>query len=346
MIDYLEVEIDIHHKPFGSLRTKQSEDGAVKTKQFSKTLRINDAPFFVTSLNKGTRIKIHGCPLKVFQGHNVFGTNSLKTLWAKLIVEVLGQLGIKPPAAQLRKWIRGGFRILEIHLTHRFIVAEYSTIQSVITHLLRYSSLSLKPSLIPKGLGIELRAPHGLASWLIYDKYLEFLDKRTKEQNYLEAVAGDRAEDAKSLLLELASKSIRAELKLDKAYLDKNSLNMGKRWTPNKVIEVFTQELGLLRLGEIPALSELPQIYARVDDVKSRDILMLWASGKDMSTHRGKTTREKYRREIRKILGIDILKDVPALKPAGLHLSDIFDAKNMRSGFPKWSRKYPELAVR
>lgn len=344
MIDLLSITLDITHQPFGSIRTKKPEVGVVKTSRYSKTIHINDVPFFVTSIGNGARINIRCSPIKVLQGHNVFGTNSLKKLWGKIVVEVLNQLEIKPTAERLAEWRRGEFQLNEIHLTHRFPVESYSMILKVVSHLLRYSSISMLPTPISKGVGVTLRTPS--VEWLIYDKHLEFADKRTKEQKYLDAVAGDHAEKAKQLLLKLSSKSIRAELKLGKKYLRDHGLNRGKDWTSSKVIEVFVRELGLLRLGALPALPQMPEFYASVADVKLRDVLMLWGSGKDMSSHGGRTTQEQHRREIKKLLGFDILKDQPALEPASINLPDIFDPSKMLTGFPKWSRDYPAIAVR
>lgn len=346
MIDLFSITINMLHNKFGSERTKKTEKGEVTNTRFSKTIYINHIPFFVTSLCNGARINIRCCPLKVLQGHNVFGTNSLKKLWRKFICDVLEQLEIFPTEDQLLALRKGEFQVDEIHLTHRFPVECYSMVQNVITHILRNSSMSLSPSLIAKGTGVTLQAPHGLASWLIYDKHSDFVDKRTKEQKYLETVAGGHAEKAKRLLLKLSRKSIRTELKLGKKYLKVNGLDRGKNWTEKMAVEVFLRELGLLHLGDFPSLPQMPNVYKKIADVKLRDVLMLWGSGKDMSTHGGKTTREAHRREIKKLIGIDILKDCPVIEPASINLSDIFNPSNMLTGFPKWANKYPEIAVR
>ena len=344
MIDLSDQIIEVEHKPFGASRRIRRDGKLGKTKWYSKKIFINKVPVLVTSLNNGTQINIRCCPLKVLQGHNVFGTNNVVMLGNKIIVDVLKELGIKASEGQLRAWRKGEFRIDEIHLTHRFQLESNSMVRRVVSHIHRYARRSLRAAYIDSGVGVTLKGPH--LEWLFYDKCLEFGDKRTKEQKYIQAVVGDRAESAGHCLHQLASKSIRAELKLDKDYLQDDGLDRGKNWTTEKVIEIFTKELGVLRLGEMPSLPQLPEIYASVADVKLRDVLMLWGSGKDMSTHVGKTTRERHRREIKKLLGIDILKDQPALEPASINLSDIFDPSNMLTGFPKWARKYPELALR
>ncbi|MBI4807739.1 MAG: hypothetical protein HY799_02140 [Nitrosomonadales bacterium] len=346
MIDLLSITDDIPHKPFGSVRKKETEDGEVKTKQFTKTLYINHVPVFVTSLNNGTQINIRCCPLKIFQGHNVFGTNSLMKLSTRLIVEVLRQLEIKPSKAQLRNWMRGEFQVDELHVTNRFLVSKYPMVRKVIFHIKRYSSETLCPSSLRKGIGVTLKAPHGKAVWLFYDKRQEFSDKRTKEQKYLRAVIGDGAEHVKDLLLRLASKSVRAELKLSKRYLRAHGLDRGKAWAANTATEVFVRELELLGLGKIPALPELPKLYTEIEDPKLRSIVILWAHGEDMTEHYAPSTVRKFRKAVMDQLGIDILKDQPALESASVNLSDIFAPCKMLTGFPKWARKYPELALR
>lgn len=346
MIDLISIVLDIEHKKFGSERKKRTEDGEVKTKQFTKTIHINHVPVFVTSMNDGTRIYIRCCPLKVFQGHNVFGTNRLKLLWVRLIVDVMKELNITPSKLQLQEWLRGEFAIEEIHITHRFSVKEYSMVRKVVHHVRRYARESLFPSPIRKGTGITLRGEHHHASALIYDKCREFGDKRTKEQKYLEAVVGDKAEDAKRLLSQLASKSIRFELKLKKEYLRDNQLDRGKFWTSRKSVEVFSRELELMRLNEIPAMATLPEVYAGIDNPKLRSVVILWANGEDMTEHYASSTIRKYRKSVLEVLGIDILNDQPVLETACIKMSEVFDIGNMLTGFPKWARKYPELALR
>lgn len=346
MLDFFSITICIKHEAFGSIRRKKTENGEITSKRFSKTIYINDVPVFVTSLNSGSKINIRCCPLKVLQGHNVFGTNSLKKLWTRMIVEVLKKLEIKLTTAQLREWLRGEFDVDEIHITHRFPVKKYSMVNKAVFHIKRYASETLLTSSLQKGTGITLRSPHGLASWLFYDKYREFCDKRTKEQKYLQAVVGDLAGHAKELLERLASKSIRAELKLGKDYLRKHNLGRGKCWSSSKAIEVFTSELSLLMFDGIPALPELPEVYAGIDNPKLRSVVILWANGEDMTGHYAPSTVRKYRKAIMDQLGIDILKDQPVLETSRIKMSEVFDVGNMLTGFPKWARRHPELALR
>lgn len=343
MIDLLQIPIDIHHQQFGTTRTIDREDGAGNTKQLSRTIWINHVPVYVTSLKEGTQILIRCCPLKVLQGHNVFGSNNVRKLGYAIIVEVLNALKIEATAEQLREWRRGEFKVSEIHLTHRFPVKSYSMIQEVITHIHRYTSVALRAAYIQTGVGVKLSAP-GL-EWLFYDKHMEFADKRKKQHCYLEAHAGTDADEAGRLLHRLASKSIRAELKL-KDYLTKHGLNTGKAWTTTKVKEVFLSELAALHLGELPSVSQLPRMYRRVKDLKQRTALIMWANGQDIADCYALTKRNEYRKAIKHKLGIDILKDKPVLKRGRFKLHDVFAPSNMLAGFPKWAKRFPQLAFR
>lgn len=348
MIDLLSITLDIRHTPFGSVRTieRENNDKPAKTKHLSIKAVIHQVPILVTSLGDGNQINIRCCPLKVFQGHNIFGTNQVNKLGNELIDAVLNYFGISASENQLSAWARGEYAIDEIHLTHRFPVESRRIIRRVVSHIHKYSSMSLAPSIIDKGVGVTIKAPHGLAEWIFYDKCREFGDKRKNEHKYLESRAGEDAAEAGHLLYRLASKSIRAELKLSKAYLKKHGLDRGVFWTDRMVKKVYLHELILLRLGEIPSLPEMLQVYKAIDNAKLRSVLILWANGEDISEHYGRTTLEKHRRAIREELGIDILKDEPVLKRASIKLSDIFDPSNMLIGFPKWARKYPALAFR
>jgi hypothetical protein len=343
MIDFLSITIDFLHEPFGSVRTIEREDNTGNTKRLSKVIRVNQVPIYVTSLNNGTQINIRGCPLKAFQGHNNFGTNLVVKLGFQLILESIFQLGFNATEDQFHEWRSGEFQLDEIHLTHRFPISGFG-IRRVLSHIHRYSSKYLRPSFISKGVGVTLKLPH--LEWMFYDKRLEFMDKRKKEHKFLEAVAGDRADTAKDKLLATASKSIRAELKLDRDYLRTHRLDRGKHWSIGKVKEVFVRELKLLRLGRIPSLPDLPMVYKQISDPKLRSIVILWANGEDLSNHYGRTTLQKYRKAIRDVHGFDVLKDQPVLESARINLSDVFNAANMLTGFPKWVSKYPELAFR
>lgn len=347
MNDLICIGIDQPHQPFGSTRALKRENKTGNTKLLSKKIFINQVPLIVTSLDKGTRINIRCCPLKVLQGHNVFGTNRPGKMWVQIIIETLNELGIEYSEQQLHEWERGEFDIDEIHITHRFPVTQYFLVRQLISHIRRYSSETLLPTPIRRGVGVSLRAPHGQADWIFYDKCQEFGDKRTKEQKYLQAVIGDEAESASIKLLNTASKSVRAELKLGKQYLRDAGLSRATSWSSSKAIEVFANEFGLLRIGQqIPAMPQLPEVYAGIENPKLRAVVIMWANGEDITNHYKPSTVRKYRKAVMDELGIDILKDQPVLENASLKLADVFDTDHMLIGFPKWVRDYPAIAFR
>lgn len=347
MIDLLDIKLNLKHTPFGNPRTiNDLKNNEIKTKHLSAKVYVNDVPIIVTSLNNGKEIWIRGCPLKVYQGHNICGTNKVTKLGYRLITDVLADLGIKATKEQLEAWQRGEFDIDEIHLTHRFPLKSGVRIMQIVSHIHKYSSIALAPAVIKRGVGVELTAPHSLATWMFYDKCQEFLDKRMNEHPFLEVHVGADAELARELLAQVAAKSIRAELKLDKKYLKEHELNQANCWTIYLVKEVFLQELSLLKLGSIPAIQQMPIIYSQIDNAKLRSVMVLWANGEDLNNQYKHGTYEKYRKLIRDKFGIDIKFDQPVNEPTELQLSEIFDPSEMLAGFPKSLKVYPVLAFR
>lgn len=347
MIDLLDIKLKLEHIPFGNPRIiNYVKNNATKIKHLSAKSYVNNVPITVTSLKNGSEIWIRGCPLKPYQGHNIYGTNQVTKLGYKLITDVLDELGIKVSGTQLKAWKQGKFDIDEIHLTHRFPLKSGVRIIQIVSHIHKYSSIALKPAIIKLGIGVELTAPHKLATWMFYDKCQEFLDKRMKEHSFLEVHVGDDANSASDLLAKVAAKSIRAELKLGKKYLNDNNLNQANCWTIDKVKEVYLHELSLLNLGSIPAIQQISTIYAQIDNPKLRSVVVLWANGEDLSKYYAKTSYEKYRRLIRDQLSIDIKFDLPINEPAELKLSEIFDFNAILAGFPKSLERYPELTFR
>lgn len=347
MIDLLDIKLNLNHTPFGNPRTIDDlKNNEIKTKQLSAKAYVYDVPITVTSLKNGREIWIRGCPLKPLQGHNICGTNQVTKLGYRFIPDVLKALGITATKGQLEAWQRGEFDIDEIHLTHRFPLKSGVRIMQIVSHIHKYSSIALAPAVIKRGVGVELTAPHSLATWMFYDKCQEFLDKRMNEHPFLEVHVGADAELARELLAQVAANSIRAELKLSKKYLKENNLNQANYWTIAKVKEVYLHELSLLNLGSIPAIQQMPIIYSQIDNAKLRSVMVLWANGEDLNNHYGLTTYEKYRKLIRDQFGIDMKFDQPVNEPTDLQLSEIFDPSEMLAGFPKSLKGYPELAFK
>jgi II/X family phage/plasmid replication protein len=352
MIDLLVLKIRTPHKPFGSVRYIEREDGTDGvTKCLTKNVRLysDGAVIRVTSLNHGTQIGIRCCPAKALQGHNIFGTNNVIGLAHKLIEYVLAALGVEASQEQFEAWEGGEFEILALDITHRFGADSHPLVSRVLTHLFRTTSLQLRPTPIYPGIGVRMMAPHRQASWLFYDKRLEFDDKRHKEGAYLLPFIGVDKPGAKTivdLLRQSASENIRAELKLGKTYLKEHKQNVGSAWSRKRVMDTYFQELGLLRLGAVPSVEHAKVLLDRLIHPKLRQTFIGWLQGEDLSTYGNRQTLRGRRRAILEAAGIDIWQDVVPLKTSPLHLADIFDVDNLLPDFPDWADQYPAVCYK
>jgi hypothetical protein len=352
MIDLIDLNIEIEHKPFGTKRLVEREDSPVTiAKYFSKKVQLyaGAAPIDVTSLSNGTRIAIRCCPLKPLQGHNIFGTDNVIGLGYKLISYVLSVLGIHASSKQLDNWKRGEFELEEIHITYRFSVDVHQSVGRVLAHILRNSSIKLRPTPLRKGTGIILKGVSTGTSWLLYDKLREFEDKRKHEGKYLSAVIGDGAVAVGPIykrLRDAATNSIRSELKLDKRYLDKHGLDTGAVWNPTTVKSVYLRELKLLRLGAVPSLKFAELLLDSIVDKKLRFTFLAWMQGEDLSLYYSTQTMNTHRKAILAAVGIDIKLDRVPFKKTTVNIADIFCEANMLPNFPDWTVRHPTVAYK
>jgi II/X family phage/plasmid replication protein len=351
MIDLLHIRIDIPHKPFGNTRIKVAEaDGNEKETRYSTTANAyeNGAPFIVTSMDSGKAVEIRCSPLKVLQGHNVFGTDKVKSLGYRIICIALKKQNIAVTEAQKEQWRAGEFEIKELHITYRFKVQSYATIGRVLTHLLRNTDLSFQPATMKAGNGIKLTAKHKLAEWSLYDKLLEFNDKRRHEGKYLNALV-DNAKLVQRIEKNIrtsARNSIRVELKLLSKYLVKHELNTGTAWDLQKVKGVYFKELALLRLGTIKSIEHADILLDKIEDKKLRLTFLAWLKGEKLSNYHERQTLDSRCKEIQKAIGINIKQDVVPVDGPPLDIFELFNRRNKLKNFPDWAKKYPAIAFK
>jgi hypothetical protein len=342
MIDLLAVEIAHPHLAFGTKRIKEVNGHLRQEKHLSSHVRLapDGAIVYATSLRKETAIGIRCNPLKVLQGHNVFGGNNLRLLASEIIVRVLDHLDIAYTHDDVTKWVAGEFDIHAVDITHRYLLPENVILFDIRQHMIRNMAIERYfPQALRRGDGVRFDASSSHATWLIYDKHKEMEDKRTHAYPVLAAVHGDQADDVWNLLTATAKRSARVELKLGKKYLEQHDLNRGSAWTALTANEVFDRELDALRLEHHKPMSVLRDSIAAVTNPTHRRTLEMWARGSNLTGLFSRASLDSHRKAILEACGIDIDRDVPAIEP--LPLSELFNASNRLSHVPKWVSRYP-----
>jgi II/X family phage/plasmid replication protein len=277
------------------------------------------------SLNDGNAISIRCSPLKALQGHNVFGSNNVCAIASSIICRTLNRLSIPYTEEQHAAWLAGDFTIRAIDITHRFKLPEDLTSSDICRHLLRTSPVRLsKPQWLDQGIGVRLRTSNPGTEWVLYDKNRELLDKRTKAFSYLKAAVGSDARNVWQSLVGIAASTIRAELKLSKAYLKRHQLTDGRMWTPRRAQKIYLSELEGLSMD---APISINRAVTRVQAKPLRITLFLWSGGQDLHAILPKSTFDAHRRAIVEQAGIDIEKHVPAAR--SLKLSKVFCRENV-----------------
>lgn len=347
MIDLLDMTILHPHEAFGNERGKRYENSnaAPVFSRYSKKvfLRPHGAPVDVMSLHAGTAIQIRGCPLKPLQGHNVFGSNGVCLLGGTLICAALDALDIAYAAEQRAAWFAGDFDLAEIHITQRFALPEGMEQKQFYRHILRNTSWEFRPGCLNQGTGIRLGKAQNGPVLVMYDKAQELIDRRTRSFRHLQAVVGEA--DAASVwkgLTTIARKSIRAELKVPKEFLERNRLTRGSAWTRRMIDDVYWKEMAKLRFESHVPLNTLRPTISKVFDRPLRHALELWASGVELRTIYPPSSLARCRSRIRQATGIDIVDDVPM--ETALPVADILSRENLRPEFPAWVRRYPTCA--
>lgn len=347
MIDLLDVTILHPHEEFGNERGKRYENSDIEPvfSRYSKKVLLlpHGAPVDVLSIRAGAAIQIRGCPLKPLQGHNVFGSNNVCLLGGTMICAVLDALDIAYTDEQRAAWFVGQFDVAEIHITQRFGLPEGMEQKQLYRHILRNTSWEFRPGCLNQGTGIRLGKPQNRPVLVMYDKAQELTDRRTRSFRHLQAVVGetDAAKVWKGLTT-IASKSIRAELKLPREYLDRNRLTRGSAWTRKTVDDVYWDELPKLRFESHVPLNTLRPVINKVVDRPLRHALELWASGRELRTIYPSSTLARCRSRVRQATGIDIVDDIPM--ETALPVADILSQENLRPEFPRWAHRYPTCA--
>ncbi|TGP44885.1 hypothetical protein EN871_09905 [bacterium M00.F.Ca.ET.228.01.1.1] len=178
---------------------------------------------------------------------------------------------------------------------------------------------------------------------VMYDKAQELSARRTRAFRHLRARVGeaDLAKVWKGLTI-AAGTSIRAELKVPKEYLTRNSLTRGSAWTQSIVDAVYWDEMAKLRFESHVPLNTLGPVINQIDNRPLRHALELWTGGRELRTIYPQSSLAHIRSQVRQATGIDIVTDVPM--ETALPVASILSRENLRPEFPAWARRYPECA--
>lgn len=345
MINYFDITIALQHEPFGEERANFSEHAirptsrrrSVQIQLHCEGKRIN-----VSSLNDGSHIRIRGCPLKVLQGHNVFGSDDVRLLASALICKVLDHLEIAYTDQQQLAWGTGDFGIDAIAITHRFPLPDHVTVKQLNKHMSAHTRRTVQPVWCHDAVGTHVVFRSLGETWLFHDTLQEIKIEKARAAPHLRAIVGDDVDDVLDRLGEEASGTAHVELRVYEKRLAKLGLNRGTAWTPARAHELYMEELSLFWLEDYDPIKRRAASPADIADSGLRRTVALWAHGEELADLFEPSMLEDHRSKILDAIGIDITHDAPVFEE--LSLEQIFCEENAMCAFPSWVGEHPTAA--
>lgn len=301
MIDWLKVRYDFQPSPIAAARLYGGEvmiieaTGAVRWRKV-KPLEMRGS--YETALHvsidamTGTLL-VDGNPAKYFQGHNVFGTWSVRGLALAVFDHVCAQLDLTPAAIDRGRVEHGSFELLRVDLTESYHCGNLQRARSVLESIATYGHLR------------QSRHSRGLL-----DQGTLYYRKRSRrwaakfyckgQELAAHAIAGELEEAAE--VEKLAQGLLRLEFVMRAMELKTRGLNRGHMWCDTTGPELFEELRAKL---ELPMFHELPSDALDAMTVRLRAIYIAWKAGEDVRLLCSKASFYRYRQALR-AYGIDI----------------------------------------
>lgn len=288
--------------------------------------RVRIRSWDVESETMAHRIEFDCCPPKVLQKHNFFGHADLHSYTYKIFRQQLGILGISPNDEADQEWAAGQVGLTEIHLTANFWCPPIQTlIIDAIDENNRIGKMRDRETSISLGYGPKGRSVHHTAT--VYNKY-EVLKKEWKAPGPFQKE-----------LLDLASRSIRVELKLHHQGLRERGLQYVSRWSNFDVDGLFFELLSRKKITTSVQHLLTPDEECALPPVLRR-AYVLWLNGEDLKKHFSRTTVWSHIKKVKALVGIDMGADRRPRSLPQADLSTIFNPKNIVP-IPDWAYSSP-----
>lgn len=338
MIDYIDVEIQATHRPFGSKgRVFNPETGVLSRQRLWQGISlVGGVRFEARSLNQGETMRFRGCPAKAHLGHNLFGSDDLLECVIRIARAVFRAQGLPFTGEITKKLRKGRFRLHEVHINYLFWIGR-GRAMGVIDELRRSLPSRIDPRIRFRGAQLTLWEDRRSGSWSLYDKHRELVDKRRRSLRALNARnPGFLGIGLFPRLLSTADECIRVELRMKKKML--GGYQSGKAWRKDTARSLF-----FAQLKEIPFPAHPPQLKIILegrDKWQLGPLLRLWELGEDPRACFAPNTLRTKAKKLLKVGNVDV-RSPRQLTSAFPSFGEIFREGNVCFGLrrPKPVRK-------
>lgn len=334
MIDWVTGKFWITHNPEvlrsgQSIRTK-IVDG-VETIEYDIANRLSvkgshDATITIRSHTDNT-VEISGNPAKFLQGHNVFGTNDLKYLVAKMIDKLcmIDELELKPTDIEYENIQEGKYHLSRVDVNEHFAFPSAQVARAWLRAAGNSANMKFRGAGLFKAGTLYFEGKRYIPK--IYFKYDEINSKDKSHRLPDELLQIPE-------LIEYAEKSLRFEIKILSTQLKEWMLHLGCNWDADTATMLINDQfISKLQLSaNMPIENEVIQSLPK----NLRLTYTAWVNGEDLRQVLSRPTFYRYRTRLMEY-GIDI----SIVKPSDQEQSNVVPMirylEAVPMGIPDWA---------
>ena len=334
MIDWITGKFRITHNP-DVLRSGQSirtkiVDG-VETIEYDIANRLSVKGSYESSITirsyTDSIVEISGNPAKFLQGHNVFGTNDLKYLVARMIDKLcmIDELQLKPTDIEYDDIQEGKYHLSRVDVNEHFAFPSAQVARAWLRAAGNSANMKFRGAGLFREGTLYFEGKRYIPK--IYFKYDEINSKDKKHR------LPDKLLQIKELM-EYAEKSLRFEIKILSTQLKDWELHLGCNWDDSTATMLINEQfISKLQLSANMAIdSDVLQSLPK----NLRLTYTAWANGEDLRQVLSRPTFYRYRTKLLQYgIDISVVKDKDNEQSNVVPMIRYLEAVPM--GIPEWA---------
>jgi len=334
MIDWVTGKFWITHNPEvlrsgQSIRTK-IVDG-VETIEYDIANRLSvkgshDATITIRSHTDNT-VEISGNPAKFLQGHNVFGTNDLKYLVAKMIDKLcmIDELELKPTDIEYENIQEGKYHLSRVDVNEHFAFPSAQVARAWLRAAGNSANMKFRGAGLFKEGTLYFEGKRYIPK--IYFKYDEINSKDKSHRLPDELLQIPE-------LIEYAEKSLRFEIKILSTQLKDWYLHLGCNWDADTATMLINDQF----ISKLQLSANMPIENEVIESLPKnlRLTYTAWVNGEDLRQVLSRPTFYRYRTKLMEYgIDISIVKDIEKEQSNVVPMIRYLEAVPM--GIPDWA---------
>jgi II/X family phage/plasmid replication protein len=334
MIDWVTGKFCITHNPEvlrsgQSIRTK-IVDG-VETIEYDIANRLSvkgshDATITIRSHTDNT-VEISGNPAKFLQGHNVFGTNDLKYLVAKMIDKLcmIDELELKPTDVEYENIQQGIYHLSRVDVNEHFAFPSAQVARAWLRAAGNSANMKFRGAGLFKEGTLYFEGKRYIPK--IYFKYDEINSKDKSHRLPDELLQIPE-------LIEYAEKSLRFEIKILSTQLKDWYLHLGCNWDADTATMLINDQF----ISKLQLSANMPIENEVIESLPKnlRLTYTAWVNGEDLRQVLSRPTFYRYRTRLLEYgIDISIVKDIEKEQSNVVPMIRYLEAVPM--GIPDWA---------